>query len=254
MEINDFIEKLRTIVISISNNVDIVSYEVEDGCVIEIKLISKEENSERIKKQSSRIFRFLKTNRNIHSSSKYDKIKNEGSENFIQIIFEGADKKLVEKVVEKLNKKTIYFKSYFKNTTQYFKKRGHASVQHFNDFVINVSVENFMESVNLIKDEIKKNGSGQIVVTNEKLLSSLSRLVGRQISLQSHGWNSQRESHLHHDNGTYLISITFISSLEKIVVIIDENVNIIDYKVFDIDDPVSVIFSKNAIKSKVING
>lgn len=249
LEIDDFVEILRAKVISISNHADIVSYKLEDNCFIEIKLISKEENNTRTQKQSSRIFKFLNASYNVNLIS-----KNEDLEEFIQIIFEDVDSKLVEEIVEKLKKKeSIHFKSHFKKTTQHFIIRNRVSVENFLDFVINVKPESFIESVNLIKDEIKKSGPEQIVVTNEKLRSSLSKLIGHQISLQTHSWNSQKQVRFP-NNEEHPMLITFISSYEKVAVIIDEHINIIDYKVFGINEPISASFYKNSIESKILKG
>lgn len=249
LEIDDFVEKLRAKVISISNHADIVSYKLEDTCFIEIKLISKEENNIRTQKQSSRIFKFLNASYDVNLIP-----KNENLEEFIQIIFEDVDSKFAEKIVEELKKKeSIHFKSHFKKTTQHFIIRNRVSVENFLDFVINVKPESFIESVNLIKDGIKKSGPEQIVVTNEKLRSSLSKLIGHQVSLQTHSWNSQKQVRFP-DNEENLMLITFISSYEKVAVIIDEHINIIDYKVFGINEPIATMFSKSSIESKIFNG
>lgn len=237
LEFDDFVEKLKDKVVSVSNNARIVSYQLEDNCFIEIKLFVRGENSTSTQKQSSRIFKFLNENYDVNLIS-----KDEDSEEFIQIIFGEEDGKLFEKVVKELKKKeSIHFNSQFKKTTQHriwqntWKNDVDVGVKNFLEFVINVKPESFIEAAKLTRDVIKKNWDlhwpQKVVITNEKLMSSLSKLIGHQISLETHSWHKQKQVRSH-DSEENLIAILFTSSYENVVVIIDNNINIIDYKVF----------------------
>lgn len=233
LEFDDFVEKLKDKVVSVSNHARIVSYQLEDNCFIEIKLFIKEENSTSTQKQSSRIFKFLNGNYDVNLIS-----KDEDSEEFIQISFDEADSKLFEKVVKELKKKeSIHFNSQFKKTTKHRIWQNDVSVENFLELVINVKPESFVEAAKLMRDVVKKNWDWpkQIDITNEKLMSSLSELIGHQVSLKTHSWHKQKQVQSH-DSDENLIAILFTSSYENVVVIIDKHINIIDYKVFAINE------------------
>ena len=235
LEFDDFVEKLKDKVVSVSNSARIVSYQLEDNCFIEIKLFIREENSTSTQKQSSRIFKFLNENYDVNLIS-----KDEDSEEFIQIIFDETDSKLFEKVVKELKKKeSIHFNSQIKKTTQHriWQHKVDVDVENFLELVINVKPESFVEAAKIMRDVVKKNWDWpkSIIKNNEKLMSSLSKLIGYQISPQTHSWHKQKQVQSH-DSDENLIAILFASSHEYVVVIIDKHINIIDYKVFAINE------------------
>lgn len=233
LEIDDFVEKLKAEVISVSDFAKIVSYKLEDSCFIEIDLCSIEENSTTTQKTPSKTFKFLNENYDVNLIS-----KDEDTEEFIQYTFDGSDSKLVEKIVEELNKKeSIHFNYQVKKTTKHWIRPNDVSVDNSLDFVINVKPESFIEGSKLIRDVIKKNWNWPkpIVTTNEKLMSSLSELIGHEISPQTHRWHKQKQVQSP-DSEENLIAILFASSFEYVVVIIDKHINIIDYKVFAINE------------------
>lgn len=251
LEIDDFVEKLKAQVISVSNFAKIVSCKLEDNCFIEIELVFREENSTATQKAPSRIFKFLNENYDVNLIS-----KDEDSEEFIQIIFDEADNKLFEKVVKELKKnESIHFNSHIKKTTTHYIRQNDVCVENFFEFVINVKPESFVESAKLMREVVKKNWDwpNPIVITNEKLMSSLSELIGHQVSLKTHSWHKQKQVQSH-DSDENLIAILFTSSYENVVVIIDKHINIIDYKVFGINEPIATMFSKSSIESKIFNG
>ena len=233
LEIDDFVEKLKAEVISVSDFARVVSYKLEDNCFIEIKLTSRKENSTKTQKQPSRIFKFLNENYDVNLIS-----KDEDSEEFIQVIFDEADSKLFEKVVEELKKnESIHFNSHVRKTTRHHIWQNDVEVKNFFNFVINVKPESFVESAKLMREVVKENWDwpNPIVITNEKLMSNLSELIGHQISLKTHSWHKQKQVQSP-DSEENLIAILFTSSFENVVVIIDKHINIIDYKIFAINE------------------
>lgn len=249
LEVDDFVEKLKDKVVSVSNYADIVSYKLEDNCFIEIKLFIREENSTSTQKQSSRIFKFLNENYDANLIS-----KDEDSEEFIQYIFGENDSKLFEKTVEELKKKeSIHFNSHVRKTTKHHIWQNDVKVENFLEFVINVKPESFVEAAKLTRDVIKKNWDlhwpQSIEKTNEKLMSSLSELIGHQISPQTHSWHKQKQVQSP-DSEENFIAIIFTSSFEKVVVIIDKHINIIDYKILGTNQTTHTMFLKSSPESK----
>lgn len=247
LEFDDFVEKLKDKVVSVSNHADIVSYKLEDNCFIEIKLFIREENSTSTQKQSSKIFKFLNENYDVNLIS-----KDEDSEEFIQISFDEEDSKLFEKVVKELKKKeSIHFNSQFKKTTKHCIWQNDVKVENFLELVINVKPESFVEAAKIMRDVVKKNWDWpkSIIKNNEKLMSSLSKLIGYQISSQTHSWHKQKQVRST-DSEENLIAILFTSSHEKIVVIIDNHINIIDYKVLGTNQSTHTMFFKSSPESK----
>lgn len=224
LEQNEFIERVRGKVISICNSADIVYYSMYDELFLEIKLISNSKSNSKIEKEISRINTFLN-----ETFKCVEKISNPKYENdkLIKVIIEDCDKKqnLVNSIIKDLDRKSkSKVDCYFKTTKHHSINKKLYFTEEYSDFVINVELKNLIYIINLIKENpYFKND--KIVVTNESLRSKLFDLTGYLLSLQTHNWSSQRKV------SDEVLEVAFISGTEEILVNVDNDINILNYKV-----------------------
>lgn len=224
LEQNEFIERVRGKVVSICNSADIVYYSIYDELFLEIKLITNSKSNSKIEKEISRISSFL--NKSLKCVEKIGDSKYE-NDKLIKIIIEDCDKKqnLVNSIIEDLNEiSKLKVDWYLKTTKHHSINKKSYFTEEYSDFVINIELKNLIYIINLIKENPHFKND-KIVVTNESLRSKLFDLTGCLLSLQTHNWSSQRKV------SDEVLEVTFISETEEIVVNVDNDINILNYKV-----------------------